>query len=454
MSRLPPTILIVDDDPAQRQLLSDFLGRRGFLTQQAASAEEALNSIRESLPALVLLDVRLPGQSGLEMLTEARKFAPNLPIVLITAYGELRQAVVAMKAGATDYLTKPLDLDELLAVVSESVPGGALPEAHKFSLPPLPEGFVCQSLALRRVLETAAAVAPAEVPVLITGESGSGKEWLARIIHLWSRRSGGPFLAISCAAVPETLLESELFGHIKGAFTGAVQTRPGLFRSAAGGTLLLDEIGEMPLHLQAKILRVIETGEILPVGADKPERVNVRLVAATNRNLEEMVTTGKFRADLFYRLNVIELRVPPLRERMEEILPLARHFATQLTHHPVRFSPEAEECLLTYSWPGNVRELRNAVHRGCLLSRGNVILPEHLPPAVTRTLPTGDHTPATGRLSQLEQAAILAALNECGGNRTRAAQKLGISRRALIYKLRAMEAEGMTLPGPGGRSAG
>jgi DNA-binding NtrC family response regulator len=268
---------------------------------------------------------------------------------------------------------------------------------------------------------------------------------------MWSNRSAGPFLAVNCAAVPEGLLESELFGHVKGAFTGAVQTRAGVFRSADGGTLFLDEVAELPLHLQPKILRAIETGEILPVGVDIPTKVNVRVVAASNRNLAEMVQEGQFRADLFYRLNVIELHVPPLRERVEEILPLARQFALEMARQNVRFSPRAEECLLTYHWPGNVRELRNAIHRACLLCRGDVILPEHLPPAVQSATPAGEDRKAEGRLSQLEQAAILAALAECGGNRTRAAGKLGISRRALIYKLRAMEAQGVRIPGPGDR---
>lgn len=449
MNSALPTILIVDDDAAQRKVLSDFLSHHGYQIAQAGSAEEALAQAKRLQPPIVLLDVRLPGRSGLEILPELKALLPSAAIILITAYGEVRQAVAAMKAGASDYLTKPLDLDELLAVVADV--GSPAPErsAGKRQLPPLPAGFICISAALRHVLETVAAVAPSDIPILVTGESGTGKEWIARIVHEWSPRAHGPFLAINCAAVSETLLESELFGHTKGAFTGAVQDRAGLFRSAENGTLFLDEIGELPLPLQAKILRAIETGEIFPVGADKPVRVNVRLVAATNRDLGDMVEKGSFRVDLFYRLNVIEIRVPPLRERVDEILPLARHFAAEIARQPVRFSPQAEECLLAYSWPGNVRELRNAVHRACLLSRGDVILPEHLPPAVVQA--TGRQPPAagSGRLAQLEQAAILAALAECGGNRTRAAEKLGISRRALLYKLRAMQAHGISLPPAG-----
>ncbi|MCS7238846.1 MAG: sigma-54 dependent transcriptional regulator [Thermoguttaceae bacterium] len=448
------TVLIVDDDAAQRKVLADFLSHHGYQTAQAGSAEEALREAGRVLPDVVLLDVRLPGRSGLEIVPELKALLPAAAIILITAYGEVRQAVAAIKAGATDYLTKPLDLDELLAVVADAAGSSCHSKEGEGKLPPLPPGFVCLSAALKHVLKVAAAVAPNEIPVLVTGESGSGKEWIARIIHLWSGRSQGPFLAINCAAVSESLLESELFGHTKGAFTGAAQGRLGLFRSAEKGTLFLDEIGELPLHLQAKILRAIETGEIFPVGSDTPCRVDVRLVAATNRNLPEMVEKGNFRADLYYRLNVIEIRVPPLRERVDEILPLARHFASEITRQPVRFSPQAEECLLAYSWPGNVRELRNAIHRACLLSRGDVILPEHLPPAVIGATAGQSVRAGSGRLSQLEQAAILAALAECGGNRTRAAEKLGISRRALLYKLRAMQAQGISLPPPVGQRPG
>lgn len=441
------TILIVDDDRLQRELLSRFLRERGYEVQEAATAEEALERLQACLPALILLDVRLPGRSGLELLPELKQVAPGVPVLLITAYAEVRQAVAAIKAGATDYLTKPLDLEELLTAIADNLPAQGQSLVSQTVLPPLPAGFVCTSPAMRRLLETVAAVATADVPVLITGESGTGKEWIARTIHLWSPRASGPFVAVNCAAVPETLLESELFGHTRGAFTGAGQNRVGFFRSAHGGTLFLDEVGEFPLSVQPKILRAIEMGQVVPVGADQPLSVDVRVVAATNRDLMAMVEARSFRADLFYRLNVIELHVPPLRERIEEILPLARHFAAQMAKQNVRFSPEAEECLLAYPWPGNVRELRNAVHRACLLSRGDVILPEHLPPAVQAVLGRREGPVARGRLSQLEQAAILTALAECQGNRTRAAEKLGISRRALIYKLRAMEAQGIPLPG-------
>jgi two-component system response regulator HydG len=435
------TILVVDDEGSQRKLLGGFLQSLGYAYDEAASAEEALAMLQRKLPAMVLLDVRLPGINGIEALGEIHKLAPTLPVLLITAHADLRQAVAAVKSGADDYLAKPIDLDELEAVVADRLgrPGGS---AEAKAIPPLPDGFVAGSLAMRRVVETAAVVAPSNAPVLVSGESGVGKEVVAQLVHQWSPRREGPLVAANCAGLPETLIESELFGHTRGAFTGAREARQGFFRAADGGTLFLDEIGEMPLHLQPKLLRALESGEILPVGSDTPVAVDTRLVAATNRDLGAEVQEGRFRDDLYYRINVVELVVPPLRERQEDILPLARKFAAEFAGGPVRLSPQALQCLLSYAWPGNVRELRNAIQRACLLSRGDVILPEHLPPKLAaQAIETAPATAHAGRLSQVERATIRAVLAECNGNRTRAAERLGISRRALIYKLRAMEAE-------------
>jgi DNA-binding NtrC family response regulator len=293
-------------------------------------------------------------------------------------------------------------------------------------------------------VETVDVVAQSTAPVLISGESGAGKEMIAQLIHQWSPRSAAPLLTANCGSLPKTLIESELFGHAKGAFTGATQNRQGLFRAADGGTLFLDEIGELPLQLQPALLRAVEAGQITPVGTDTPVEVDVRLIAATNRNLEEAIAAGQFREDLFYRINVVELVVPPLRQRREDVLPLARRFAIEFSRGPMRLSPQTMQCMLTYGWPGNVRELRNAVQRACLLSRGDVILPEHLPPKIAAACTAAGVTSTSDgdRLSQVERAAILATLAETEGNRTQAAKKLGISRRALIYKLRAMEEEG------------
>ena len=437
------TILVVDDEASQRELLGGFVESLGFCAREAASAEEALDAIRRDTPEMVLLDVRLPGMSGIEALAEIRQFAEGLPVLLITAYADLRQAVAAMKGGADDYLAKPVDLDELRAAISDAVgpaegERAGAPKPH----PELPDWFVVESPAMRHVVETSAVVAPSDAPVLISGPSGVGKEVVAQLIHHWSPRREGPLVAANCARLPESLIESELFGHTKGAFTGAVQSRQGFFRAAHGGTLFLDEIGELPLHLQPKLLRALESGKITPVGSDSPVDVDTRMVAATNRDLEKAVAEGSFRDDLYYRINVIELAVPPLRERREDVLPLARRFAAEFAGGPVRLSPQAVQCLLAHTFSGNVRELRNAIQRACLLCRGDVILPEHLPPKVAALGAAG---PGSGgdrdRLSQVERATILATLDECDGNRTRAAKKLGISRRALIYKLRAIEAE-------------
>ncbi len=443
MAERQRTILVVDDEASQRELLGGFVQSLGFAAEEAPSAEDALEAIRRSAPDMVLLDVRLPGISGIEALSEIRKIAGDLPVLLITAHADLRQAVAAMKGGADDYLAKPVDLDELEAAISDAIgPAAERPEPGERATPELPPELVCQSPAMRHLLQTAAIVAPSNAPVLIMGESGTGKELVARLIHQWSPRADGPMVAANCAGLPESLIESELFGHTKGAFTDAKTDRQGLFRAAHGGTLLLDEIGELPMHLQPKLLRALESGQITPVGSDAPVQVDTRLVAATNRDLEAAVGEGKFRDDLYYRINVVELIVPPLREHREDILPLARQFATEFAGTPVRLSPQAMQYLLTHQWSGNVRELRNAIQRACLLCRGDVILPEHLPPKIAAA--ASDATPAdpdAGRLSQVERATILATLEECNGNRTHTAKKLGISRRALIYKLRAIEVE-------------
>ncbi|RMF87471.1 MAG: sigma-54-dependent Fis family transcriptional regulator, partial [Planctomycetota bacterium] len=429
-------ILIVDDEPEHRRLFADVVSSLGFVPEEAGSAEEAETVLTAVAPALILLDVRLPGMSGTAWMEKLRGAGVAVPIVLVTAFGEIRQAVESLKRGADDYLIKPIDLDELKVVIREHLPQAFTEDTVSARLPPLPDDVVCRSEAFRNVLETAAVVAPSDAPVLILGPRGAGKEVVARLIRDWSTRADKPMVTANCAGLSETLIESELFGHAKGAFTDAKEARQGVFRAADGGTLFLDEIGELPLHIQAKLLRALESGEITPVGEDRPVRVDIRLIAATNRDLEKEIEAGRFREDLYYRINVIEVRVPPLAERREDILPLARHLAGRFRKAPVRFSPQASNAMLAYSWPGNVRELRNAVQRACLLARGDVILPEHLPPNVTATAGT-QVEPSEGVLPAMERAAILATLEECGGNRTQAAKKLGISRRALIYKLRA-----------------
>lgn len=436
-------ILIVDDEAAQRELLGGFVESLGFCAQTASTGEAALEAISQRSPDMVLLDVRLPGISGLEVLPRIREIAGSLPVLLITAYADLRQAVAAVKSGADDYLSKPLDLDELEAVITDTIGPAVSRSSHAADkIPQLPPGIVARSSAMRHLVEQIAIVAPSDVSVLVSGESGTGKEVVAHLLHSWSLRAQQPMIAANCAGMPESLIESELFGHVKGAFTGATEGRKGLFRAACGGTLFLDEIGELPLHLQPKLLRALETGQITPVGSDKSVTVDTRLIAATNRNLAEAVSEDQFREDLYFRINVVELIVPPLGERRDDIVALARQFAAEFAGGAVRLSPQAVQCLLAHPWTGNVRELRNAIQRACLLCRGDIIMPEHLPPRIAALATRVEQPePAAGRLSQVEKATILSTLEECNGNRTHAAKKLGISRRALIYKIRALEAE-------------
>jgi DNA-binding NtrC family response regulator len=392
----------------------------------------------------------MPGISGLETLRRARQENTVLPVLLVTAYADIREAVGAMRDGAVNYLAKPIDLDELLASVRLAT-GISRTAPMRFSEgKQLPDHIVARSPLMQALLRDISLVAPSESRVLITGESGVGKEVLAEIIHAWSTRASGPLVKVNCAAIPETLLESELFGHEKGAFTGAVAQRIGRFESAGGGTIFLDEISEMSPQLQAKLLRVTQDGRFQRVGSNAEVRTNARILAASNRNMDDEVKLGRFREDLFYRLNVVELNVPPLRERPEDILPLATHFVTELTQGRARLSPSASESLTRYGWPGNVRELRNAMERAALLSRGELILPEHLPARVRGAAP---QVPAVEladaeRLEEMERQAIVQALRKHSFNRTETAKALGISRRALIYKLQRLRELGCEVDPP------
>jgi DNA-binding NtrC family response regulator len=433
----PPRILIVDDDPGQRSLLDSFLRSQGFDVMVADSGERALELLRGEPFAMMISDVRMPGLSGLETLRRARQENAVLPVLLVTAYADIREAVGAMRDGALNYLAKPIDLDELLAMVRQ-VTGLAKTAPVKFSADKrLPPEVVARSPLMQAVFHDASLIAPSESRVLITGESGVGKEVLADVLHAWSARAAGPLVKVNCAAIPETLLESELFGHEKGAFTGAVAQRIGRFEQADGGTIFLDEIADMSPPLQAKLLRVTQDGLFTRVGSNKELQTNARILAATNRNLEEEVKAGRFREDLFYRLNVVELNLPPLRERPEDILPLAAAFIAEFTKGKARFASSVPECLARYPWPGNVRELRNAMERAALLSLGELILPEHLPARVRASSGAGPAAePAEAeRLGEIERQAIFQALRKHDFNRTETAKALGISRRALIYKL-------------------
>jgi len=442
-------ILIVDDDHGQRSLLETFLQAKGFRTHAAASGEAALQLLSEETFAMMISDVRMPGMSGIETLRRVRERHPSLPVLLVTAFADIRSAVGAMRDGAVNYLTKPIDLDELMASVRLGLaPTGSGPAEVDSGQPELPAGVVTQSPLMQAVFRDAAVIAPAETRVLITGESGVGKEVIADAIHAWSRRAAGPLVKINCAAIPENLLESELFGHEKGAFTGAVQLRIGRFEEANGGTIFLDEIAELPLPLQAKLLRVINDGTFRRIGSARDLHTDARVLAATNRDLETEIAAGRFREDLFYRLNVMEIHLPPLRERPEDILPLATHFIGQFSRQKSRFSATVSAALVNYRWPGNVRELRNAMERAALLSRGEIVLPEHLPARVlAATVPGGaGNVPSDAqRLDEIEREAILKALRKNNFNRTETAQELAISRRALTYKLQRLRAEGVSV---------
>jgi DNA-binding NtrC family response regulator len=436
-----PRILIVDDDPGQRSLLNSFLRGQGFETVVVDSGERALEALRAEPFSMMISDVRMPGMSGLDTLRQARQEKITLPVLLVTAFADIREAVGAMRDGALNYLAKPIDLDELLATVRQ-VTGVAKTAPVRFSADrQLPPQVIAHSPLMQAVFRDAALIAPSESRVFITGESGVGKEVLADVIHGWSARAAGPLVKVNCAAIPETLLESELFGHEKGSFTGAVALRIGRFEQANGGTIFLDEIADMSPPLQAKLLRVTQDGLFTRVGSNKELQTNARILAATNRLLEEEVRNGRFREDLFYRLNVVELNIPPLRERPEDILPLAGAFIAEFTQGKARLGSSVSESLLRYAWPGNVRELRNAMERAALLSLGELILPEHLPNRVRQPSGAVAVPPAPAeagdaeRLGEIERQAIFQALRNHGFNRTETAKALGISRRALLYKL-------------------
>ncbi len=431
MTNIPSCIAVVDDEPAQRELLAAALRSSGYEVALCADGNEALEAA--SRCNLMLLDVRMPGMSGLEVLERVKAERPELPVILLTAFIDVRDAVVAIKSGALDYLEKPVDIDELVTAV-EDILGyenkGALEKARL----DLPDYVVAESAAIRAVLEQAARVANSNVTVLLLGESGVGKEVIARFIHDTSGRGAKPMVRVDCGTLPDNLVESELFGHEKGAFTGADALRTGQFEVADGGTILLDEIGELPLPIQPKFLNVLETGRFRRVGGSRELHSDVRVIAATNRDLEEEVRQGRFRQDLFYRLNVFPLNVPPLRERPDDILPLAD---SMLQGRKLHLAPATERLLRAYEWPGNVRELRNAMERAAILARGSLILPGDLPPQLQSvSVTTKPNSVLVGDMEEIQRRAILEALEKTNGNKTKAAAILGISRRNFIYKLR------------------
>ncbi len=440
-TRQTAKVAVVDDDTELRRLLSRAIEDAGYDVVEGGNGRDAVELVRSGGIDAIVLDVRMPVMDGLEALEIIKDERPELVVILLTAFIDVRDAVAAIKTGAYDYLEKPVDLDELVVAVDESlgVVRDGLPDRDIEDLE-LPPGIIAESPAMKAVFRESRRVAATDTTVLITGASGTGKEVLARYVHDTSERRDGPMVAVNCAALPEHLIESELFGHEKGAFTGAVATKTGRFEEASGGTLFLDEIGEMPLALQPKLLRVLEERTVRRVGGGEDRPVDVRIVVATNRNLQDDVRDGRFREDLLYRLNVFAMSIPNLCDRREDILPLCDMFLAQNSKGQKRFSPAAQRVLVDYRWPGNVRELRNAVIRAAIISRGSLILPEDLPISVRGGADRNEQAGGSvlvGDMDEIQKRAILEALDQTGGNKTQAARLLGISRRNLIYKLRS-----------------
>lgn len=430
------TVLVVDDESAIRQAVRAMLERQGYIVAEAAAAEEGIRALHEAdAPEVALVDLRLPGKDGMAVLEEARKLGGTTEVVVISGHGTIQAAVNAVRSGAFDFLEKPLDRERLLITVRNAARQSAAARRVDTSEPEM----IAVSKPMVALLSQAAKFAPSDAPILITGETGAGKEVLARWIHQKSVRKTGPFIALNCAALPESLAESELFGHVKGAYTGAEAPRKGKFQTAEGGTLFLDEIGDLPLAVQAKLLRVLEEGFVTPVGSDAGVPVDVRVLAASHRDPGGLVERGGFRQDLYFRIAGIKLDVPPLRERMEEIPPLAAHFLggafARQGWPPVELSQAFVDALKRYNWPGNVRQLRWAVERASLLSGPLAPGPEQLPEEVVSTAGVAITGTIHASRKESERRAIASALERAQGNVAQASKALGLSRSRLYEKL-------------------
>jgi two-component system, NtrC family, response regulator HydG len=444
-------ILVVDDEPSQRKMLKANLSLDGYEVVEAEDGSNAIARVADEFFDLVLMDNRMTHVDGIEALKQIKQISPGIPVIIITAYASVETAVQALQSGAHDYLTKPLDIDELRIKVQQTLEFWRLKEENILQKRRIENLFdessiIGRSQKMKEVLERVAQVAPSEATVLILGESGTGKELIANALHQGSARTDRRFIKVNCAALPETLLESELFGHEKGAFTGAIARRPGRFELADGGTIFLDEIGEMTLATQSKLLRVVQEREFEPVGSTKTVKVDIRIITATNRNLEEEVKAGRFREDLFYRLNVVPIPLPPLRERKEDIPLLVEHFLKVYNEKNGRnlqgFHPRALDALMRYAWPGNIRELENVVERSVILSRDDYVPFSELPLPIREA--TGDSDVKEIReglrpgmtIREMEKELIVKTLEDNDGNRTRTARVLGITRRTLQHKLK------------------
>ncbi len=451
-----PSVLVIDDESGILDTLRILLKKEGYEVSTAQGGKAGLDAIRANAPDIVLTDVRMPQVTGLDILQAVKETDPITPVLLMTAQASLQSAIQAVNAGAFYYLQKPFANDELLAILRRACEFRQIRVENKQLKQEIrrtgggPRPVVTRPVGKSRrfldVLRLADIVAPTDSTVLLGGESGTGKEVLARYIHDASLRNEGPFLSINCGALPETLLESELFGHVKGSFTGAVRDKQGLFAAARGGTFFLDEVGEMPASLQVKLLRVLQQREVIPVGATEALPVDVRIIAATNRELEEEVRRGNFRSDLYYRLNVLAMDLPPLRDRRDDLLLLIDHFLTEMAAERgmevKALSAEALDAVMVYEWPGNVRELQNALEHATVLTKGSLIEPQHLPERITRQKKeplVAERAQPNPQLDLIERAYIMFVLQSEGGNKTRAAEALGIDPSTLYRKLSRYE---------------
>ncbi len=441
-------VLIIDDEKNQRQMLVGYLTKKGVQAIGCERASEALSIIKERPVDFVFTDYQMPEMTGMELLTNIKKINPEILVIIFTAYGTIEMAVQAMKKGAYDYLTKPIDLEELSMILEKGTEFLQLREENlelknilneKFSF----DHIISISLQMEEVLNLVTRVSQTDTTVLIRGESGTGKELIAQAIHFHSLRANRPMIKVNCAALPETLLESELFGHEKGAFTGAIKTRRGRFEEAEGGSIFLDEIGDISLSTQAKLLRIIQEREFQHLGDNRTIEVDCRIITATNRDLEKLIKAGRFREDLYYRLNVVPILIPSLRERREDIPKLIEHFLEKFNlkcHKQVKgLTREARDLLIKYNYPGNIRELENIIERAVVLTRSNVIDVEDLPIQITRHHaedPLIESTSLGTQLADKERAMIIQALENNSWIQTRAAEELGISERVLRYKIK------------------
>lgn len=445
------TILVVDDDQAHRTMLNTLLSGWGYEIHEADDGETAILKVRERYFDLVLMDIKMIKVSGLEAMEHIQSINPSIPVIIMTAYSSIETAVDALKNGAYDYLTKPLDFEKLRLTVERATENIKLKEENRLLKLNLEDQFDRQNIIgksplMVKLLETVAQVAPSEATVLITGESGTGKELISGATHFNSPRKDAPFVKINCAALTDTLLESELFGHEKGSFTGAQRTKDGKFVQANGGSIFLDEVSEMPLPMQVKLLRVLQEREITRVGGEDTIKVDVRVIAATNKNLTDLVAKGTFREDLYYRLNVVDLYIPPLRKRKEDIPLIAQRFLEKFSKKNSKnisgFTPEAMDKLINYRWPGNVRELINAVERGVILTQSELLGVEDLKSIIRETKETEMEGKTTEIINEnmtleaAEKAVILKTLDSAKGNKSEAARRLGITRKTLHKKLK------------------